>query len=104
MALVNADPDVVAAGRGWAGDFGVVIESEPGKLDELQLRLDQVLAEQPSRLASPVAGEDIMRVRGLAAGPEVGRIKKLLLDLVIDGELPADRDAVLGYLAAHPEL
>jgi putative sterol carrier protein len=34
MALVNADPDSVAAGRGWTGDFGVVIESEPGKLDE----------------------------------------------------------------------
>jgi hypothetical protein len=33
MALVNADPEIVAAGRGWTGDFGVVIESEPGKLD-----------------------------------------------------------------------
>jgi len=33
MALVNADPDIMAAGRGWAGDFGVVIESELGKLD-----------------------------------------------------------------------
>ena len=34
MALVNADPDTVVAGRGWTGDFGLVIESEPGKLDE----------------------------------------------------------------------
>ena len=34
MALVNADPDSVAAGRGWRGDFGVVIEAEAGKLDE----------------------------------------------------------------------
>jgi hypothetical protein len=34
MAMVNADPDSVAAGRGWTADFGVVIESEPGKLDE----------------------------------------------------------------------
>jgi len=34
MALVNADPDSVVAGRGWTGDFGLVIESEPGKLDE----------------------------------------------------------------------
>lgn len=34
MALLNADPETVAAGRGWRGDFGIVIESEPGKLDE----------------------------------------------------------------------
>ena len=33
MALFNADPDSVAAGRGWTGDFGVVIESERGKLE-----------------------------------------------------------------------
>src|SRR5215813_4199500 len=33
MALFNADPDSVAAGRGWTGDFGVVIEAERGKLE-----------------------------------------------------------------------
>ena len=33
MALVNADPEILAAGRGWTGDFGVVIEAERGKLD-----------------------------------------------------------------------
>ena len=34
MALLNADPETVAASRGWKGDFGVVIEAEAGKLDE----------------------------------------------------------------------
>jgi SCP-2 sterol transfer family len=34
MALVNADPEAVAAGRDWKGDFGIVIESEPGRLAE----------------------------------------------------------------------
>ena len=34
MALVNADPEIVAASRGWQGDFGVVIEAERGKLAE----------------------------------------------------------------------
>ncbi|HZX41535.1 MAG TPA: SCP2 sterol-binding domain-containing protein [Myxococcaceae bacterium] len=33
MAMVNADPEIVAAGRGWTGDFGVVIDAEAGKLD-----------------------------------------------------------------------
>jgi len=32
MALVNADPESVAAGRDWRGDFGIVIEAEPGRL------------------------------------------------------------------------
>jgi hypothetical protein len=32
MALVNADPESVAAGRDWKGDFGIVIEAEPGRL------------------------------------------------------------------------
>jgi putative sterol carrier protein len=34
MALLNADPETLAASRGWQGDFGVVIEAEEGKLDE----------------------------------------------------------------------
>jgi poly(A) polymerase len=77
---------------------------EPDKLDELQQRLRQVLDERPSRMESPVDGEDIMRVRGIAAGPDVGRIKARLTELVIEGEIPADREAVLDYLATHPEL
>jgi poly(A) polymerase len=74
------------------------------KLDELQRRLDEVRRESPSRLESPVDGEDIMRVRGLPPGPEVGRIKARLTELVLDGEIPADRDAVLTYLEGHPDL
>jgi poly(A) polymerase len=74
------------------------------KLDELQRRLDNVLSESPSRLTPPVDGSDIMRVRNLPPGPEVGRIKARLTELVMDGEIPADRDAVLAYLGGHPDL
>ena len=34
IALLNADPESARRGRGWNGDFGVVIEAEPGKLSE----------------------------------------------------------------------
>jgi len=34
VALFNADPDSLAAGQGWTGDFGVVIEAERGKLEQ----------------------------------------------------------------------
>ena len=77
---------------------------EPEKLDELQARIEAVLQERPSRLAPLVNGEDVMRVRGAGPGPEVGRIKQRLQELVIDGEISPTREAVLEYLAAHPKL
>lgn len=76
----------------------------PEKMDELQARLDGVLAEQPSRLQPLVTGIDIMRVRGIGPGPEVGRIKERLEELVIDGEIPPDRKAITDYLLANPNL
>jgi poly(A) polymerase len=77
---------------------------EPEKLDELQDRIDAVLQERPSRLAPLVTGGDVMRVLGLGPGPEVGRIKQRLQELVIDGEIPPTRETILEYLAAHPDL
>jgi poly(A) polymerase len=77
---------------------------EPEKLDELQARIEAVLHERPSRLAPVVTGEDLMRVRGIGPGPDVGRIKRRLQELVIDGEVAPTREAVLDYLASHPDL
>lgn len=85
-------------------DLAASAYPEQGKLDELERRLREVLSEQPTRLESPVDGEDIMSIRKLPAGPEVGRIKARLTELVVDGEIPADREAVLEYLRVHPEL
>ncbi|HUY73422.1 MAG TPA: CCA tRNA nucleotidyltransferase [Candidatus Dormibacteraeota bacterium] len=75
---------------------------EPEKLEELQARIDDVLAEQPSRLDPLVLGDDVMKIRGMGPGPEVGRIKRRLEELVIDGEIAPTREAVLEYLASHP--
>jgi poly(A) polymerase len=85
-------------------DIGASAYPEPEKLDELQARIQEVLSERPSRLAPLVTGEDVMRARGIGPGPEVGRIKKRLEELVIDGEVEPGREAVLEYLANHPEI
>jgi hypothetical protein len=85
-------------------DIAASAYPQPEKLDELQARLDSILAEKPSRLAPLVTGEDVMRVRGIGPGPEVGRIKQRLEELVIDGEIPPDREAALEYLALNPGL
>lgn len=85
-------------------DIAASAYPHPEKLDELQARLDAVLAERPSRLAAPVDGQDIMRVREIGPGPEVGRIKQRLTELVMDGVIEPTRDAVLAYLESHPDL
>jgi poly(A) polymerase len=85
-------------------DIAASAYPEPEKLDELQSRIEAVLHERPSRLAPLVTGGDVMRVLGIDPGPEVGRIKQRLQELVIDGEIPPTREAVLEYLAAHRDL
>ena len=46
------------------------------------------------KLDSPISGERIMEVTGLAQGEEVGRLKRHLADLVIEGKLhPDDKEA-----------
>lgn len=76
----------------------------PEKLDELATRLRAVLDERPSRLALPVSGEEIMARRGLRPGPEVGRIKARLEELVLEGQLEPTREAVLKYLDSNSSL
>src|SRR5216683_3233066 len=85
-------------------DIAASAYPHPEKIEELQARLDLVLKEQPSRLAAPVDGEDIMRIRQIPPGPEVGRIKQRLSELVMDGVIDPSRDAVLAYLESHPAL
>ena len=85
-------------------DIAASAYPEPQKLDELASRLASVLSEQPTRLAAPIHGEDIMRERGLPPGPEVGRIKERLGELIMDGEIEPAREAVLAYLRSHPDL
>ncbi len=85
-------------------DIGASAYPHPEKLDELQMRLDSVLAERPSRMVAPADGDDIMRVRRIEPGPEVGRIKQRLSDLVMDGVIEPSREAVLAYLESHPDL
>jgi poly(A) polymerase len=87
MALARADMAASAYPDAW-------------KLDELEGRLRHVLEETPSRMRIPVTGRDIMLIRGLRPGPEVGRIKSELEELVLDGVLPPERDALLAHLEA----
>jgi poly(A) polymerase len=85
-------------------DIAASAYPEPEKLDELHARIQAALSERPSRLAPLITGDDVMRSRGIGPGPEVGRIKKRLEELVIDGEVAPTREAVLEHLANHPDV
>jgi poly(A) polymerase len=85
-------------------DIAASAYDKPEKLAELETRLAAVLEESPSRLSSPVTGEDIMRARKLEPGPEVGRLKARLDELVLEGAIEPKRAAVLRYLEEHPDL
>jgi len=85
-------------------DIAASAYPEPEKLDELQTRLDAVRAERPSRLAPIITGEEIMRMRGISPGPEVEKIKEKLDELVLEGEIAPERQAVIDYLTAHSDL
>ena len=60
-------------------------------LTPVRARIDEVSRDTPrDRLESPLTGEEIMRLRGLSPGPEVGRLKNALTEMVIEGTLRPD--------------
>jgi poly(A) polymerase len=82
-------------------DIGASLYPNPEKIDALRQRLEVLLAERPDRFTLPISGEDIMAVLRLAPGPEVGRVKAELEELVLDGVLPPDRDVLLQHLKSR---
>jgi poly(A) polymerase len=73
---------------------------QPMNLDPIKRRLAEVARETPrEQLQSPLSGEEIMRIADVAPGPEVGKLKNLLVEKVLEGELaPGDKEAATRIL------
>lgn len=82
-------------------DIAASAYPHPEKVDELAARLRSATESEPGRLRPAISGEDVMRELDLPPGRAVGRAKRLLEDLVVDGRLAPEREAVLAYLRAH---
>lgn len=69
------------------------------KFCEIRIMMQDILAQQQCFSLKDLAvdGNDVIAC-GVAPGPEVGRILEQLLMKVIDGELPNDREVLLGVL------
>ena len=70
------------------------------ELDQMEAVLRRELAAgaafKPSQLK--VTGDDVMRLRGIPAGPGVGMVLQELVTSVVDGDVPNERDAQLRWL------
>jgi poly(A) polymerase len=64
-------------------------------LDKIRERLAEVQTATPAdQLVSPLTGAEIMELAQIQAGPEVGRLKAFLMELVLEGTLqPGDKVA-----------
>ncbi|MCO5297312.1 MAG: CCA tRNA nucleotidyltransferase [Fimbriimonadaceae bacterium] len=93
LALVEADASALKPGV-RAVDLGPI-----------RRQLEEAEAATPREvLVSPLTGAEIMEVRHLEPGPEVGVWKRLLTEQVLEGTLaPGDRDAALQWLKAQSE-
>jgi poly(A) polymerase len=70
-------------------------------MDGIRQMLADVQKVTPrSQLESPLTGREIMQIKGLSSGPEIGRLKQILQEKVLDGVLaPGDKDAAKKILA-----
>lgn len=59
-----------------------------------QLVSEVAQATPVSQLESPLSGQEIMAILGLEPGPEIGRMKAMLVEKVLEGELaPGDKES-----------
>ena len=86
------------------GNLDLSQRTEQAASNLQQVAQAHVPLEGAEQLLVDTAEAAVRQDRDAVPGPEVGRIKNRLHEMVLDGELPAEREAVLEHLAAHPEL
>ncbi len=83
----------------------------PSKVKRYLQNYDYVLkrineVEERDRLRNfqpPVDGNEIMQRFGLKPGPQVGKIKKFILEAILNGDVPNEHDACLDYILKHKD-
>jgi len=116
MRLGSAVPFTPAAARRLRRDLGHLVEPllevceadasalarTPKGIDfaDVRAKLAQVgQAVENRTFDSPLSGAEIMAIMGLEPGPEVGKLKQMLSDAVVEGRIaPDDREAAEAML------
>lgn len=72
------------------------------EIDEIKTMAEQILAEGQCLTLKDLAvnGRDVIAA-GVAPGPQVGRMLNALLDQVLSGQIPNEREALLKFIAGR---
>lgn len=67
--------------------------------DEVERRMEEVEEKDKLREFKPaLSGDDIMKLLDLSPGPLIGKLKKAVVDAILDGEIPNEYEACREYL------
>jgi poly(A) polymerase len=67
--------------------------------DQVMVRMAEVEEKDRMRaFQSPVRGDEIMAACGIGPGPRIGRLKKMIEEAILEGEIPNDHEAAFAYL------
>ena len=81
------------------------VQDRLAELEEIRAKAEQILAEGQCLTLKELAvdGRDVMAA-GIAPGPEVGRVLGGLLEQVLGGEIPNERDALLDWVVHNKNI
>ena len=85
----------------YEADIGALTGSQKllDSARELRRRIETIdEKEQVSRIRAPLDGHEICALLGIEPGPLVGKYKAKLLDAVLTGQIPNDKDAAKKFL------
>jgi len=75
------------------------VKQHLANFDFVARRMEEVKEKDRLRaFQSPVRGDEIMELCGIKPGPMVGRLKKMIEDAILDGQIPNEHDAAYTYL------
>jgi len=86
LALVEADSASLRLRRIKLRDLG-----------QLRRRVEMIMRSLPEP-RSPLTGGEIMEILNIEPGVSVGRAKKALIDAVVEGDIPPEKDAAREFL------
>ena len=70
-----------------------------GNFDRVEKRMNEVIEiDKLKAFQSPVRGDEIMKMFDLGPGKEVGKIKTMVEDAIIDGEISNDYSSAMSFL------
>ncbi|TDI80090.1 MAG: HD domain-containing protein [Caldithrix sp.] len=81
------------------------VQKHLANFDFVVNRLQEVEGKDQMRaFQSPVRGEEIMRVCNLKPGPQIGKLKKMIEEAILEGDIPNDYDAAYQYLLSIKDI